>query len=71
MTATPSSPLAQMADKVLFIPGGPEHMPDSIQWAGYPFEHALFMLNDTLIWRLCETIGATEDTMESNHANIE
>ncbi|MBQ9942144.1 MAG: SIS domain-containing protein [Christensenellaceae bacterium] len=70
ITAKPSSPIRDTADFTVTIPVYPEKE-DSPIFHGYSFNHATLTLVYVIMYEICDRLGATEQTLLSNHANLE
>ncbi len=75
MTATPNSPMAQLANETIVIPApskrGTQWPTGSTQYGGALFEQSLLMLLDAVGSEIGRRLGMTPQELDSRHANLE
>ncbi|GAB3186729.1 6-phospho-3-hexuloisomerase [Nesterenkonia suensis] len=74
LTATPGSPLAQLAEVTVEVPAAAKLDRSgsiSVQYAGSLFEQGLVVLGDALFHALWQRSGLTGDDIWPRHANLE
>ena len=75
ITATPGSPMAQLADETIVIRAPSKRtLPDeglSVQYGGSLFEQALLILLDAVSAEIGRRLGTPPQELESRHANLE
>jgi len=74
ITATPGSPLAELADGLIIVPAPQkqEHRSGkSVQYAGSLFEQAVVLIGDTLFHTLWQRSGLTAEQLWAINANVE
>lgn len=73
ITASPESPLAQLQEPDIVIRSATKFTTSdaSIQPLGSLFEQMLLVVFDSLVLRMCQGKGSSNDVMASRHANLE
>ena len=75
ITATPDSPMAQLADEMIAIPAPAKRSQppaqESVQYGGSLFEQALLALLDAIAAEIGRRLGTAPQDLDSRHANLE
>ncbi|ATH92504.1 6-phospho-3-hexuloisomerase [Bacillus glycinifermentans] len=75
VTVSPDSPIAEVSDHIVQLPGSPKDKAASdkqtIQPMGSLFEQTLLLFYDAAILRMMEMKGLNTQHMYGNHANLE
>nr|WP_296157188.1 6-phospho-3-hexuloisomerase [uncultured Blautia sp.] len=77
ITLCPEAPIGQLADAVVTVPGvtwksnHTENAIETIQPGGSLFEQLSWLIYDSIIVELMDSLGQTEETMTPRHANLE
>ncbi len=75
VTISPDSPIAEISDLILQLPGSPKDQTtgnkQTIQPMGSLFEQTLLLYYDAIILRIMEMKGLNTHNMYGNHANLE
>jgi 6-phospho-3-hexuloisomerase len=75
ITATPGSPMAQLANETIVIPAPTKHTPPgeggSNQYGGSLFEQSLLVLLDATASEIGRRLGMPPQEIDARHANLE
>lgn len=72
LTTKSDSPIGELAETIIELPAGTKHdVEGSEQPLGSLFEQASLLFLDSVVLGLMETFNVDEETMQSNHANLE